>query len=87
MEYFGRFELLRGWSEGEAKHSDPNPGPSPSPNPNPAQCLTIIDNYYLNAKRQKYAGNGAGLVRSTAPNTIPAPTPTPDPDPNVRPGP
>ena len=46
-------------------HANPNPNPHPHPNPN--QCLTIIDNYYLNAKRQKYAGNGAGMVRIYAP--------------------
>ena len=32
VEYFGRFELLRDWSEGEAEHSNPNPSPSRSPN-------------------------------------------------------
>lgn len=34
------------------------------------QCLTIIDNYYLNAKRQKYAGNGAGMVQTYGPGSI-----------------
>ena len=34
------------------------------------QCLTIIDNYFLRAKRQTFHKNGAGLVQTYGPNSI-----------------
>jgi len=34
------------------------------------ECLTIIDDYYLNARRQNYTGNGAGMVQTYGPGSI-----------------
>ena len=59
-----------------ALHGNLRPTPTPPPScrhPHAcrcAQCLTIIDEYYLKAKKQKYAGNGAGMVQTYGPGSI-----------------
>lgn len=45
--------------------------PTPTPYASAlTQCLTIIDDYYLNARRQNYTGNGAGMVQTYGPGSI-----------------
>ena len=34
------------------------------------ECLTIVDNYFLRAKRQTFHKNGAGLVQTYGPNSL-----------------